>query len=228
MAEQTDVPSFLDWRTSWNVLIYTQQPLTHSVRGKSAHLLQFIIKGSRRIHELIIHVVSVSKYRALDVQYLQVKSMSFVSWNTSVNWLSSPLQYIVPLHYLTMCNAVYIIVVRSIISYNYTSQVLYIWPQLCSYSKTVFVSAIYTNIWASYSGFTRFCWSGYGSVTIKNLDSWYFFCEQNTTGDVARCAKQQVNFLATCSRFRRSWRRFFKQKRWKAIWWGDFIKLENP
>lgn len=101
--------------------------------------------------------------------------MSFVSWNTSVNWLSSPLQYIVPLHYLTMCNAVYIIVVRSIISYNYTSQVLYIWPQLCSYSKTVFISAIYTNIWASYSGFTRFCWSGYGSVTIKSLDSWYFF-----------------------------------------------------
>lgn len=157
----------------------------------------------------------------------QVKSMSFVSWNTSVNWLSSPLQYIVPLHYLTMCNAVYIIVVRSIISYNYTSQVLYIWPQLCSYSKTVFISAIYTNIWASYSGFTRFCWSGYGSVTIKNLDSWYFFCEQNTTGDVARCAKQQVNFLATRSRFRRSWRRFFKQKRWKEIWWDDFIKLEN-
>lgn len=175
MAEQTDVPSFLDWRTSWNVLIYTQQPLTHSVRGKSVHLLQFIIKGLRRIRELIIHVVSVSKYRALDVQYLQVKSMSFVSWNTSVNWLSSPLQYIVPLHYLTMCNAVYIIVVRSIISYNYTSQVLYIWPQLCSYSKTVFISAIYTNIWASYSGFTRFCWSGYGSVTIKSLDSWYFF-----------------------------------------------------
>lgn len=175
MAEQTDVPSFLDWRTSWNVLIYTQQPLTHSVRGKSVHLLQFIIKGLRIIHELIIHVVSVSKYRALDVQYLQVKSLSFVSWNTSVNWLSSPLQYVVPLHYLTMCNAVYIIVVRSIISYNYTSQVLYIWPQLCSYSKTVFISAIYTNIWASYSGFTRFCWSGYGSVTIKNLDSWYFF-----------------------------------------------------
>lgn len=226
MAEQTDVPSFLDWRTSWNVLIYTQQPLTHSVRGKSVHLLQFIIKGSRRIHELIIHVASVLKCRALDVQYLQVKSMSFVSWNTSVNWLSSPLQYIVPLHYLTMCNAVYIIVVRSIISYKYTSQVLYIWPQLCSYSRTVFISAIYTNIWASYSGFTRFCWSGYGSVTIKSLDSWYFFV--NKTPQEMWQGVQSTRSISLLRAVDSEGHEDGSLNRnGEKRWWDDFIKLEN-